>query len=270
MKKFLLLITTLCLFAVATAAPSITVNVTRYDKTTLSDTTVYKLNPKQIQYVKNGASTRVIGYRDKKNSVHVIQITVVDKFDSLVNRSNKFEPNLVGVLVVTDVSASITRDTAIRYAYPIDAFVEFRDYTNGSFPMANSQAYIDQVTNAGDATKLVEDANELQARMDSTYAAARDVSGYRYDTANITLKIYDKHIVFNSTTADTITLLNPNLFAGKNPIVIANIGSAVTTLVGGFTVKDKSGSTVSTVGANTVMQLKAYYNGSSYIWLKEY
>lgn len=42
------------------------------------------------------------------------------------------------------------------------------------------------------------------------------------------------------------------------------------TIAGGFTVKDKSGSNVTSLTANTVYTFKSYYNGSAYIWLKEY
>ena len=266
MKKLLFLVVALLVATASIQAQRIPVTVTKKG-TRAVDSVTYHLNPAQIQYVQKGTST-IIGYTDIMYKNAIVNLTVTESFDTVFQMANRFKPNLIKVLVSTLVRNTV-RDTLNSWLFPLDRLSDSKAVTVTNQETAKTQVYLEQA-GVNKPYYINETQAELKARIDSLFQVGSDNYAIKYDTSNYTVKTYDKHIILNSTTADTLTLLNPNLFTGKSPLVVANIGSGAYTLAGGFTVKDKSGSTVSSLTANTVYTFKAYYNGSAYIWLKEY
>lgn len=266
MKKVFALLTIAILAISVSQAQRLTVTATKKNGLT-SQAGTYELNPNFIQDVTN-ASSPVISYQDPLNAKNVITYTVSNSFDTIYNRANKYGAKLVKVLV-SSIIPGTTRDTLIQWAFPVNSANERKAVTVAGQASAKSQVYF---TRSSGYKKLYlgETLAILNARIDSLYEIANNPATTSYDTSNYTLKLADKHIVLNSTTADTLTLLDPAQYSAREAIVVANIGSGAYTLAGGFTVKDKSGSTVSSLTANTVYTFKSYYTGAAYIWLKEY
>lgn len=266
MKK-LIFITLALLFAVVSVqAQRIPVTVTKKGVRAV-DSVTYHLNPAQIEFVQKGTKT-VIGYTDVMYKNAVVNLTVTESFDTIFQMANRFKPTLIKVLVSTLVRNTVT-DTLNSWLFPLDRLSDSKAVTVTNQETAKTQLYV-QVAGVHKPYYLNETQAALKARIDSLFQAGSDNEAYKYDTATYTMKPYDKHIILGGTTADTLTLLNPNGFINKAPITIVNIGSATYTLAGGFSVKDTAGSTVSTVASHTAATFKAYYNGSSYIWLKEH
>ncbi len=267
MKKYIPLFCML-LFAFGATAQQFSATVVKRGSAPVDTVTTY-FNPKFVQYISCPSdSTAYIAYKNVLDGGRTVLFKTTDVSNDVAANANLFYPNLITVNVVTKIN-NTTRDTSIRYYFPADKLSDIKATTVISLPKANSSLYREE---NGKYVKhyLKETASVLNARIDSISSVAVDVQRYKYDTASYTMKIYDKHIVLNSTTADTLTLLNPSQFANRGPLVVANIGSAAYTIAGGFTVKDKSGSNVTSLTANTVYTFKSYYTGSAYIWLKEY
>lgn len=269
MKKLMFLLATVVLMAcTATVVQAQRIPVTVIKKGTKSiDSVQYHLNPAGIQYVVASGANSQVGYTDYMYRNALVVYTVTDKLDSIYNRANKYTPTLVKVTVSTLVPNTFY-DTLKVWAFPLAKLGESKAVTVANQETAKTQLYIEQ-SGTQKPYYLNETTTRLASIVDSLYAQKTGGSSYKYDTANYTLKTFDKHIVLKSTTDDTLTLLNPSLFVDQEPITISNIGSGAYTIAGGFTVKDKSDSTVSTIAANTVYQFKAYYNGSAFIWLRQ-
>jgi len=268
MKKKFLLIAFALLTISTVQAQSVSLTVTERNGIAV-DTATASFKLEQVRFVQKKASSSVVGYVDMNRPTQVTLNGVTESIDTIYNYLNKFGANFVKIYQVARVG-STARDTATQWLYPIKNISEPASYTESALPKASSRVYIKQLDNSYKKTIIDETAAGLNTRIDSLYQLASGKSKVAYDTSSYTMKSYDRHVVLNSTTADTLTLLNPSLLTENDEIVIANIGSGTYTLAGGFTVKDKSGSTVSSLTANTVYAFKAYYNGSGYIWLKEY
>lgn len=260
MKKLLFV---LSLFAFASAFAQVNFTVIKKDGVTLDSVVTY-LNPKGIQNVDGS----FINYQDYNNAKNVVKIKVTENIDTIYKRLNFYHPEVIKLWAVTPIYGT-SRDTIKPYLYPIASLNSYTSMTSTTLPKAKSLLYLSQC----DGYKKLyirETPAQIKSRRDSLVELSKDAFAYVYDTSNYTVKTYDKHIILKSTTADTLTLLNPNLFINRSPIVVANIGSGAYTIAGGFTVKDKSASNVTSLTANTVYTFKAYYDGSAYIWLKEY
>lgn len=269
MKK-LILISVMIFAAVLTSlSQNLSLSVTKRNSQTLSATT-HLLNPANIQYGTWIDSVMTIGYNDvdnanpKKTATYV----VTQPIDTVYKYSNLYSPYLVKVSVCTMISGT-SRDTLQPILYPITALSEARSVTVTGQPSAKTRISV-YVNGKYSKIYLGETVTMLKTKLDSLLDVGNDKSSYRYDTSTTTMRYTDNHLVLNSNTNDTLTLLNPSYFGERVPLVINNIGSGTYFPGGGFTLKDKSGSTVSIFAANTVYTLKAYYNGSSWIWLKEY
>lgn len=266
MKKSIFALILLVITAFSVQAQKLAVTATKKNgNTALAGS--YVLATEGVQYVQN-ASSPVVGVADPLYNKGVALYTVSDNIDTLYNRLNKYHPTVVNALVSTIISGT-SRDTLIRWLLPIDNLSERTAKTVSGQSSVNQQAYL-QTSSGYKKLYLGETVAILNSRIDSLFDVINNAGNYVYDTSNYTLKTYDQHLILNSTTNDTLTLLNPSQFAVREPIVVANIGSGAYTLAGGFTVKDKSGSNVTSLTANTVYTFKSYYNGSAYIWLKEY
>lgn len=250
-------------------AQTVAVSVTKRNGQTMSATTYY-LNPAQIEKVQWTDSTSIISYAnvENPNPKNIGKYTATNPIDSVWKYANKYTPSLVKVNISTKVGKT-TRDTLTQWLFPISKITEIRSASIAGQSTARSRLFVQQLSNF-DKIYIYETPATLTARIDSVLNAGIALSGTSYDTSNYTLKITDGHVILNSATADTLTLLNPSQFLNRDAIVIVNRGSGAYTLAGGFTVKDKSGSDVTSLTANTVYTFKAYTDGSSNIWLKEY
>lgn len=228
------------------------------------DTVVNYFSPDMVEYITKVGTKTTIGYTDVTNGGRTVAIVVTEAVDTLYKRINALGPHLVNVNVITKIPA-VTRDTVIRWLYPVGSLSEPKTASVIALPQANAQVYRKQ-RNDYYKTFLQESVAQLNTRKDSVSDIATSV----YDTSTYVMLQTDKYIKLNSTTADTITLKNPASYPDGRVLVIANIGSGAYTISGGFTVKDKSGSNVTSLTANTVYTFRKYYNGSSHIWLKEY
>lgn len=269
MKKITLL-SLLSLFAISLiTAQTVPLSVIKRNGQTISATTHY-LNPAQIENVQWTDSTCIVSYAniENPNPKAIGKYTVTQPIDTVWKYANKYTAELVKVNISSKV-AKTTRDTITQWLFPIRKITEVRSASIPGQTTARARLFVQQLSNF-DKIYIYETPSVLAARIDSVLAAGTNVSSTSVDTSNYTQKITDGQIILNSTTADTLTLLNPSQFATREPIVVVNIGSGDYTLAGGFTVKDKSGSNVTSLAANTVYTFKAYYNGSAYIWLKEY
>lgn len=258
----------LVLFAISASAQQFSATVVKRGSLNIDTVTNY-FNTNFVQYISCPAdSTAYIAYKNVLDGGRTVLIKTTEVSNDLAATINLASPSLIPVNVVTKIN-NTTRDTAIRYYFPISKLSDFKSASVVVLPKANSSIYREE-NGRYNKHYLKETVSQLNARIDSIANNAFDVVKYKYDTANYTMKLHDKHIVLNSTTADTLTLLNPSQFANRGPLVVANIGSAAYTIAGGFTVKDKSGSNVTSLTANTVYTFKSYYTGAAYIWLKEY
>ena len=261
-KSIFILIMTLFVTALSVQAQRLSITATKKNgNTALAGS--YTVSAEGVQYVQN-ASSPIVATADPFFSKGIALYTVSDNIDTLYNRLNKYHPTVVKALVSSIISGT-SRDTLIQWLLPIDKLAK----TVSGQSSVNQQAYL-QTASGYKKLYLGESVGTLNYRIDSLFDVINNAGNYVYDTSNYTLKTYDQHVILNSSTADTLTLLNPSQFATREPIVVANIGSGAYTLAGGFTVKDKSGSNVTSLTANTVYTFKSYYNGSAYIWLKEY
>lgn len=267
MKKLSILLLMLSVFTFEVNAQKFAATVTKRGSANVSSV-VQIFNAKMLQYVQWTDSTTILGYIDVVNPRQLVNITVSQNPDTIYNRVNKYSAELVKCYVVTPIR-NTTRDTSILWYLPISKISDLRSTSVAGRTQINSVAYVEQ---SGKYTKTFfnESYNTLSNRIDSLLDSKKEITNSVYDTSTYTMKLYDKYIVLNSMTADTLNLLNPSQFANRTPLVVANIGSGAYTIQGGFTVKDKSGSNVTSLTANTVYTFKAYYNGSSYIWLKLY
>lgn len=268
MKRFLSILSLLLLFAITATAQQFSATVTKRGSATI-DSVVNYYNPEMVQYVYHPSdSTSFFGYMNVLDGGRTILIKTTAVSNDLAATINAAKPVLIPVSVVTRIN-NTTRDTAVKYYFPISKLSDLRSASVAALPTANSVLYREECGRYN-KTYLKETLSVIAGRIDSLTYNASDISTHNYDTSNYTMRTYDKHIILNSTTADTITLLDPSQFANRGALVVANIGSGAYTLAGGFTVKDKSGSNVTSLTANTVYTFKSYYNGSAYIWLKEY
>lgn len=264
MKKLLTILT--FTFLVSTLqAQFFPVTVTKKNNRTI-DSVTYYFNADFIQAVETISPVSVL-YKDAAYSKATSTYRVTDNIDTLYKNANKLGANLIKLQVSTRISGTQS-DTVRNWLFKISNIGEITSVTVSNQPRARSFAYVD-IAGVYKPVYFTESASTIKSRVDSI-AGATDNSTTRYDTSTYTLRPFDKHIILNSTTADTLTLLNPNQFVNKEPIVIANINTGAYFIGGGFTVKDKSGSNVTSIAANTVYTFKAYHTGSSYIWLKEY
>lgn len=268
MKKFISILSLTVLFAITATAQQFSATVTKRGSATIGSVVNY-FNPEMVQYVYHPSdSTSYMGYKNVLDAGKTILIKTTAVSNDLAATINAAKPVLIPVSVVTKIN-NTSRDTAIKYYFPISKLSDLKSASVSTLPTANSVVYREENGRFNKAY-LKETVSVVRARIDSLQYNTVDIQTYKYDTANYTMRTYDKHIVLNSTTADTLTLLNPNQFINRGPLVVANIGSGAYTLAGGFTVKDKSGSNVTSLTANTVYTFKAYYTGAAYIWLKEY
>lgn len=233
----------------------------------LLDSVLYYLNTDDVRYVQN-TSPVTIGTIDVSLKNAITNFRVTASFDSLYFLLNRQSPAMVKVLVSTR-KGTTSSDTLMNWLYPISKIsqpVAVSSVSNQ--PRARTLIYVE---NSGSYKPVYinETVSMFKERVDSVLGSY-DNSAYHYDTATYTVKTYDKHVILNSTTADTLNLPNPYSGIGRSPLVVANIGSGAYFVGGGYTVKDKSGSNVTSITANTVFTFKPYFNGSSYIWLKEY
>lgn len=235
--------------------------------TTPLDSVLYYLNVADVRSIQSTTPVTISTVDvSLKNALTSWKVT--ESVDSLYKLLNRQAPTMVKVLVSTRVGVTST-DVLTAWLYPISKISQPLTVSSiSNQPKAHTLIYVE---NSGvfKPVYINESASVFKARVDSILGSYDD-SKYVYDTANYTVKNYDKHIILNSTTADTLTLINPNTSVDRSPLVVANIGSGAYTIAGGFTVKDKSGSNVTSLTANTVYTFKAYFNGTSYIWLKEY
>lgn len=267
MKKSILLSLAILLFAATLPAQHLSFTAVRKNGAVI-DTAAYIFKAASVQYVQKTASNSVIGYRDFYSPNALVTYTLTDNFDTVYAKLNGSGTSFVKVQKIAKI-ARTSRDTATYWIYPIDKVGEAASYSAETLPQAHSRTWVSTLSGVERIT-LKETAAQFHTSIDSILAVAKGFSKVVYDTANYTMQNYDKHIILNSTTADTLTFKNPALFYDKGSVVIANIGSGAYTIAGGFTVKDKSGSNVTSLTANTVYTFKSYYNGSAYIWLKEY
>lgn len=265
MKKLTLIIA-FSLFVGTIQAQFFPTSVVKKNNITL-DSVLYYFNTDDVLNVQSTTPV-TIGTIDVSLRNAVTNWKVTESVDSLYKLLNRQAPTMVKVLVSTRIGTT-SNDQLTAWLYPISKISQ--PLTVSSVPNQPKAHTLFYVNNSGTYKPVYinESASVFKARVDSVIGSY-DNSAYKYDTANYTVKSYDKHIILNSTTADTLTFINPNTAVGRGALVVANIGSGAYTISGGFTVKDKSGSNVTSLTANTVYTFKAYYTGSAYIWLKEY
>jgi len=208
-----------------------------------------------------------------KNHLHFIDFnlrttydfTIRENLDTIAALVNTKELYLIKLNKAQRVSQV---DSFLPYWYSSKYINRFITGTVPYFSYGTSKLYY--ANYAGTTVYPVKESrSRILAIMDSTRISNTDLSPTTSDTSNYTQKTTDKHIFLNSATADTLTLLNPNLFIKRGEVFITNIGSGAYTIAGGFTVKDKSGTNVTSIAANSFYIFKSYYNGSGYEWRKE-
>ncbi len=246
-----------------------TINVTAYQKNRVvnADSTV-GINPSYIVDAYRLNSVNYVDYDQNKNGT-VTEFRTRETPDSIAKLSNLYKGNLVKLRKAMSFGGK--SDSFNTFYFNIDNIKSVVAGTNTYLSFATSKMNYKYFNNYV-TYPIVESKTRIKALVDSiqNYPLSNGASATRYDTSTLTMAYTDKHIILNSTTADTLVLLDPTAFYQASPLVVANIGSGAYTLTGGFTVKDKSGSTVSSLTANTVYTFKSYYTGSAYIWLKEY
>lgn len=266
MKKYISIIC-LMLFTLGVSAQQFSATVVKRGNAPV-DTVVTYFNPKFVQYITCPSdSTAYIAYKNVLDGGRTVLFKTTDVSNDVAFNANVYYPNLIPVNVVTKIN-NTTRDTAIRYYFPVDKLSDVKSATVIALPKANASLYRDE---NGKFNKhfIKETASAINARIDSIAAQMYDVSTTSYDTSTHVMKTYEKHIVLGGATADTLTLLNPNQFANRGVLTIVNKGSGTFTINGGFTVKDRSGSNITTLAGGAALFLKAYKEGTSYIWIKE-
>ncbi len=194
------------------------------------------------------------------------EFTSRQSVDTVLFYANKAGVNFVKFNHATTVS---TTDSFLPKYYNVKSIIRASNAVTPGKTWSHTRMLY-QEYNGNTQVPIMERYDRVCAVLDSAKAATQSNAGTVYDTSTYVMKSTDKFFVLNSTTNDTLTLMNPSQFAGRDPIVISNIGSGTYFPGGGFTFKDKSGSSVSILAANTVYMLKAYNTGAAYIWLKEY
>lgn len=129
------------------------------------DTTVYKLEASTFQWVyKNSAGSAVIAVADKVYPEKVLEYTVTEKFDTIVNRANLRGANLLKLLQSKTVYG---RDTTIQYAFPLSGWVDLQSVTISGQPSANSQAWRKKLNGNFEKWVFNESVTQFQNRSDS-------------------------------------------------------------------------------------------------------
>ncbi len=163
MKKILLI---LLVFSYAVSnAQLIQLNVTSKNKVAGIDTLF--LNPKQIFYAQKGATTSYVWVQDVNLGKAVVYGTV-QKFDTIVNQSNRQDFTLVKLLKADKVSG---RDTAIQYAVSPYNIIYAKTKSNATYPIAKSQIAVKLGANPI-FIPIVETRATILSRIDSLFNAS--------------------------------------------------------------------------------------------------
>jgi len=264
MKKSIFVLT-LAMFAFSFVNAQVYPTITAYQKSGVTNAdSVQIINPENIYTMYTLAG---------KNHLHFIDFdlrttydfTIRESLDTIVSQVNTKDLYLVKLNKAQRVSQV---DSFVPYWYSSKYIKRYITGTVPYFSYGTSKLYYGNY--AGTTVyPIKETRSRILTIMDSTRISNTDLSVTTRDSSNYTQKTTDKHIFLYSTTADTLTLLNPNLFFKRGEVFVTNIGSGAYTVAGGFTVKDKSGTNITSITANSFYIFKSYYNGSGYEWRKE-
>ena len=187
------------------------VTVTKKNNTTI-DSATYYFNADFIESVSR-TSPVVVYYKDPLYSKATATYNITQSIDTVYINANRLQPTLIKLQVSTRRSGT-ANDTVMNWLFQIGNISELKSVTVSNQPRARTTAFVGQ---AGVYKQLyfTQTVADIKRTVDSI-AGSLDNSVSKYDTSTYTMKSFDKHIILNSTTADTLTLLNPNIFSNKS------------------------------------------------------
>lgn len=244
------------------AQPFVTFTCYQKNRGTTADSVRY-FDPAGIvaAYVTNSKNYFQYVEYDQLGKPILTEFTIRQVPDTLMARCNKYEPTII------KLNWASTTDTFVPRYFNINRIIDVYSRATPYITYGTSQMFYNDLRTPQQPYAIVQTAATISRLTDSLRALTSTTSAIpHFDTANYTIKLYDAGVVLKSLTADTLTLLNPALFLNKGTFWVSNLGTGTYTVAGGFTVQDKSASTFSLFAATSIYALRAYYNGSAYIW----